>query len=274
MSAARTPCCSAPTPGTDGTTRAVAVRDAGGAVPGARHRRVGLGGERRARRAPVTRSVRCPRCERGGCTSWGSRRRSCTSTTSTRRSPARARSWCEVAAASLNFPDVLMCRGEYQVKPPLPFTPGAEVSGVVDGPRRRRRPVAARPPGDRDPEVRRRRVHRADRRAGGTVFPIPDSLDDGAAAALHVTYQTGHVALHRRAALQAGETLLVHAGAGGVGSAAIQLGIAAGAGDRDGGWPREGAGVPGPRRRPRGRLPRRRLRRRGEGVHRRARAPT
>jgi NADPH2:quinone reductase len=61
------------------------------------------------------------------------------------------------------------------------------------------------------------------------VFPIPDSLDDAAAAALHVTYQTGHVALHRRAQLQAGETLLVHAGAGGVGSAAIQLGLAAGA---------------------------------------------
>jgi NADPH2:quinone reductase len=50
-----------------------------------------------------------------------------------------------------------------------------------------------------------------------------------AAAALHVVYQTGHLALHRRAALQPGETLLVHAGAGGVGSAAIQLGRAAGA---------------------------------------------
>ena len=49
------------------------------------------------------------------------------------------------------------------------------------------------------------------------------------AAALHITYQTGHVALHRRANLQPGETLLVHAGAGGVGSAAIQLGLAAGA---------------------------------------------
>lgn len=62
-----------------------------------------------------------------------------------------------------------------------------------------------------------------------TVFPIPDSLDDVKAAALLVTYQTGHVALHRRAAIQPGETLLVHAGAGGVGSAAIQLGLAAGA---------------------------------------------
>ena len=70
------------------------------------------------------------------------------------------------------------------------------------------------------------------------VFPIPDSLDDAAAAALHVTYQTGHVALHRRARLQPGETLLVHAGAGGVGSAAIQLGLRR----RAPGWSRPRAG--------------------------------
>jgi NADPH2:quinone reductase len=122
-----------------------------------------------------------------------------------------------------------MCRGEYQVKPPLPFTPGAEVSGVV----------AAVGDGV-DPTLRGRRVIAIPRFGDGaftertvapvgTVFPIPDSLDDIAAAALHVTYQTGHVALHRRAQLRAGETLLVHAGAGGVGSAAIQLGRAAGA---------------------------------------------
>src|SRR4051812_43394960 len=135
----------------------------------------------------------------------------------------------DVAAASLNFPDVLMCRGEYQVKPPLPFTPGAEVSGVV------------RDVGDGvDTALVGRRVIAIPRHGSGgfteqtvapvaTVFPIPESLDDAAAAALHVTYQTGHVGLHRRARIQAGETLLVHAGAGGVGSAAIQLGLAAGA---------------------------------------------
>ncbi len=135
----------------------------------------------------------------------------------------------DVAASSLNFPDVLMCRGEYQVKPPLPFTPGAEVSGVVSA------------VGDGvDTALLGTRVIAIPRFGNGgfteqtvapasTVFPIPDSLDDAAAAALHVTYQTGHVALHRRAALQPGETLLVHAGAGGVGSAAIQLGLAAGA---------------------------------------------
>ncbi len=135
----------------------------------------------------------------------------------------------DVAASSLNFPDVLMCRGEYQVKPPLPFTPGAEVSGVVSA------------LGDGvDASLLGQRVIAIPRFGNGgftqqtvapasTVFPIPDSLDDAAAAALHITYQTGHVALHRRAGLQAGETLLVHAGAGGVGSAAIQLGLAAGA---------------------------------------------
>jgi NADPH2:quinone reductase len=135
----------------------------------------------------------------------------------------------DVAATSLNFPDVLMCRGEYQVKPPLPFTPGAEVSGVVravgdgvDAGLVGRRVIAI--PRFGDGGFTERTVAPA-----GTVFPIPDTLGDAAAAALHVTYQTGHVALHRRAQLRAGETLLVHAGAGGVGSAAIQLGLAAGA---------------------------------------------
>src|SRR3954463_9338006 len=135
----------------------------------------------------------------------------------------------DVAAASLNFPDVLMCRGEYQVKPPLPFTPGAEVSGVVGD------------VGDLvDAALLGKRVIAIPRNGSGgfteqtvaavaTVFPIPESLDDAAAAALHVPYQTGHGGLHRRAHIRAGETLLVHAGAGGVGSAATQLGLAAGA---------------------------------------------
>jgi len=134
-----------------------------------------------------------------------------------------------VHAASLNFPDVLMCRGEYQVKPTLPFTPGAEVAGLVED-------VGAEVDG----------IHVGDRvlaipnfGPGGLaevttapaagVFAIPASMPFAAAAALHVVYQTGHLALHRRAQLQPGETLLVHAGAGGVGSAAIQLGLAAGA---------------------------------------------
>jgi NADPH2:quinone reductase len=65
--------------------------------------------------------------------------------------------------------------------------------------------------------------------AVASIHEIPESMGWSAAASLFVTYQTGHVALHRRAHIQPGETLLVHAGAGGVGSAAIQLGLAAGA---------------------------------------------
>jgi NADPH2:quinone reductase len=134
----------------------------------------------------------------------------------------------DVAAAALNFPDVLMCRGIYQEKPPLPFTPGVECSGrisaVGEG--------AAFEVGQRvialplKPEGGLAEKTLA---FGPAVFPIPDSLDDVAAAALMITYQTGWFGLHRRAALQPGEVLLVHAGAGGVGSAAIQLGKAAGA---------------------------------------------
>src|SRR5262245_63501617 len=134
-----------------------------------------------------------------------------------------------VVAASLNFRDVLLCRGEYQVKPPLPFTPGAEVAGEID----------ALGDGVTDLEIGARVLAIPAFGPGGFseytlapaagVFPIPESMSFRAASALHVTYQTGHLALHRRARLRAGETLLVHAGAGGVGSAAIQLGLAAGA---------------------------------------------
>ncbi len=135
----------------------------------------------------------------------------------------------DVAAASLNFPDVLMCRGEYQVKPPLPFTPGAEVAGTVAAVGER---VTSMRPGQRViaiPTFGDGGLAEQTRASEATVYPIPDGLGWSAAAALHITYQTGYLALHRRAAIRPGETLLVHAGAGGVGSAAIQLGRAAGA---------------------------------------------
>ncbi|MER6350339.1 NADPH:quinone oxidoreductase family protein [Streptomyces sp. NPDC001634] len=124
-----------------------------------------------------------------------------------------------VRAANINFPDALLCRGQYQVRPPLPFTPGVEICGETEDGRR----VIANPAlpygGFAEYAV-------ADAAA---VLPAPDSLDDAEAAALHIGYQTGWFGLHRRAGLQAGETLLVHAAAGGVGSAAVQLGKAAGA---------------------------------------------
>ena len=134
-----------------------------------------------------------------------------------------------VRAAAANFPDVLMCRGGYQVRPPLPFIPGIELCGEI---------VAVGPGVDG--------LGVGDRVLGGSslpagafadlavmpassVFPAPEGLDDAEAAAFFITYQTGWFGLHRRARLAAGETLLVHAAAGGVGSGAVQLGKAAGA---------------------------------------------
>src|SRR5438477_6896144 len=96
-----------------------------------------------------------------------------------------------VHAAALNFPDVLMCRGGYQVKPPLPFTPGSEVAGVVD----------AVGPGVDDLHIGDRMLavpllgafaEYTTARAAGGVFRIPDTMSFAAASALHVVYQTGH----------------------------------------------------------------------------------
>ena len=134
-----------------------------------------------------------------------------------------------VLGAAANFADALICRGLYQVKPPLPFTPGLELCGEV----------AALGPGTAGFAVGDRVIGASVLTAGGfaelalmdaaTTFPAPDSLDDAQAAAFYIAYQTGWLGLHHRAHLQPGETLLVHAAAGGVGSAAVQLGKAAGA---------------------------------------------
>ena len=133
-----------------------------------------------------------------------------------------------VEAAALNYPDILVCRGEYQERPPLPFTPGMEAAGPVVAVG----PGVATLPGTRVAGIcRLPHGGLAEFAVLGTgeLFEIPDGLPAATAAAMVVTYPTGHVGLHRRARLRAGETLLVHAGAGGVGSAAIQLGKAAGA---------------------------------------------
>lgn len=136
-----------------------------------------------------------------------------------------------VRAAAINFPDALMIAGTYQTKPALPFVPGVEVSGEV---------VAAPgssgfKPGDRVTAL----LDTGGLTRGGyaeiadaipaSVSRMPNNMSFEEAAGFTLTYQTGWFGLHRRANLQPGETLLVHAGAGGVGSAAIQLGKAAGA---------------------------------------------
>ncbi len=134
-----------------------------------------------------------------------------------------------VRAASVNFPDALMVRGRYQVRPPLPFTPGVELCGVVEasGEGVTDHPVGARVIGN--PVLPGGAFAEYALLDAAALFRAPDALDDAEAAALHIGYQTAWFALHRRAALRPGETLLVHAAAGGVGSAAVQLGRAAGA---------------------------------------------
>jgi NADPH2:quinone reductase len=136
-----------------------------------------------------------------------------------------------VEAAGVNFFDSLLVAGTYQQKPELPFVPGAEVAGTV---------VEAEPDsglGRGDRVMARLRPNGLD--GGGyaevafarprDTLKMPDSMSFEDAAAFFINYQTGWFGLHRRANLTRGEFLLVHAAAGGVGSAAVQLGKAAGA---------------------------------------------
>lgn len=133
----------------------------------------------------------------------------------------------QIKAASLNFPDLLIVQNKYQMKPPLPFVPGTEFSGVVselgDG-------VSGFAVGQRVAAF------------GGLggfatevcipaalVMPLPDGFAFEDAAAFICTYATSHHALMDRGALQAGETVLVLGAAGGVGTASIQVAKAAGA---------------------------------------------
>jgi NADPH2:quinone reductase len=137
-----------------------------------------------------------------------------------------------VAACTLGFPDVLMCRAGYQHQPALPFSPGAEIYGEIaeigPGVELGERGLA---PGSRVIAIGvglhggLADVALAD---ASLVFPALERLDVAESAALFGAYLTGWLALTRSARLQPGEVLLVHAAAGGVGSAAVQLGLAAG----------------------------------------------
>ena len=131
-----------------------------------------------------------------------------------------------IRAAGLNFFDILQVQGKYQMKAGFPFTPGAEIAGEVDG-------VGA----GVEPHPRGRVASichlggYAEYRVlpAASVWPIPDGMDFATAAAMPIVYHTGYFALGDRANLAPGEWLLVHAGASGVGMAAIQLGRAFGA---------------------------------------------
>jgi NADPH2:quinone reductase len=129
-------------------------------------------------------------------------------------------------AVAVNFPDVLLARGQYQERPELPFIPGVELCGEVAALGEGVTGVAV---GDRVVASKIGVMAEYAAVPAWAVHPAPASLDDAAAAALLIAYQTAWFGLHRRAGIQRGETLLVHAAAGGVGTAACQLGAAAGA---------------------------------------------
>ncbi len=130
-------------------------------------------------------------------------------------------------AASVNFPDILMIQGKYQYKPPLPFVPGMEGAGEIieigDGVRELAIGDGVvgglRTGGFADEAIAQ----------AGAVRRIPKGMDFVAAAAYPAAYLTAYVALKRRGNLQSGETLLVHGAAGGVGLAAVDLGLHYGA---------------------------------------------
>jgi NADPH2:quinone reductase len=132
----------------------------------------------------------------------------------------------DVACAGVAFPDVLLTRGEYQMKPDLPFVPGAEVAGVVSAVGAGSRYAV----GDRVCAFPflggfAEQVAATD----GMVFALPDGVAFEAAAALPMNYFTCHFALVTRGGMRPGETVLVHGAAGGIGTASIQLAKALGA---------------------------------------------
>ena len=133
----------------------------------------------------------------------------------------------DVRASACNFFDILMVQGKYQVRPPLPFAPGGEVAGIVRavGPG-----VEHIAPGDRVFAMLGWGGYASVAVApADSVFRMPESMSFEHGAAFGVVYQTSYFGLVYRAQLQPGETVLVHAAAGGVGLAAVQIGRALGA---------------------------------------------
>lgn len=135
-----------------------------------------------------------------------------------------------VAACGIGLPDLFMCRGSYALTPELPFTPGQELAGTVTA---AGAGCEARP-GDRIMAVSAfflRRGGFADEALAldDFAFGVPSSMSEPEASGFLIPYHTAYVGLVRRARLEPGETLLVLGGAGGTGSAAVQLGKALGA---------------------------------------------
>jgi len=132
-----------------------------------------------------------------------------------------------VKAASVNFPDVLIIQNKYQFKPPLPFSPGSELAGVV---KEVGAGVAGFKPGDKVIAFTTYGAFAEEvKTEAARLLPLPEGMDFVAGAAFLLTYATSDHALRDRGALRAGETLLVLGAAGGVGLAAIEIGKALGA---------------------------------------------
>jgi NADPH:quinone reductase len=132
-----------------------------------------------------------------------------------------------VKAASVNFPDVLIIQNKYQFKPPLPFSPGSELAGIVksvgegvENVKAGQKVMAFTTYGAFAEEVKTE---------ASRLVPLPEGMDFISGAAFLLTYGTSDHALRDRGALKAGETLLVLGAAGGVGLAAIEIGKALGA---------------------------------------------
>lgn len=140
--------------------------------------------------------------------------------------PGAGQALIRVRSAGVSFPEVLQSRGRYQIQPELPFVPGSEVSGEI---------ISA--PADSG-------LKTGDRVAAFTLlgglaelavadvantFPMPDELSFDEAAAIPLNYFTAHVALKYRGRFEHGESILVHGGAGGIGTASIQVAKALGA---------------------------------------------
>jgi len=141
--------------------------------------------------------------------------------------PGKGQVVVSVKACGVNFPDTLIIQNKYQFKPPLPFSPGGEVSGIIK---------------EVGEGVKHLNVGDAVLSLTGwggfaeevvanaaTTLPIPPGMDYVTAASVMYTYGTSYHALKNRAQLQPGETLLVLGAAGGVGLAAVQLGVLMGA---------------------------------------------
>jgi len=141
--------------------------------------------------------------------------------------PGQGQVLVKVQVASVNFPDALMVQGKYQVKPPLPFTPGSEFSGVVKavGPGVTRFKVGQNVlcPSLRGAFAEEVLAPEA------LLIPVAAGVDMAAAAGMPMTYGTCYHALKDRAQLKSGETLLVLGAGGGIGIAAVELGKLMGA---------------------------------------------